>query len=304
MKVFKTERIIHFKTKNLPKTKSPKNSSNSEINKINKKEEIVQYQFLKKKITHFREEKPDFVHCENKKMLLKEGRWTLEEHIKFIKAIDNFGINWKKIAKIIPTRTANQIRSHSQKFFKKLKKCKDATLGIDFSSDNINNINDIINYIKSINKDYDIVKILLYLSEKYFVENRNKKGIKKKNINIDNFLYKNVNENYVGNSDIFYININKEDINDKKDIAHQQIINNNFNITRTNNILINNINFFNNYNSLDILNQNYFNYYNTSRYINNMPSPNTFFYILDVLNNYCINNAYINLLLNNILSNH
>lgn len=57
----------------------------------------------------------------------EKGRWTQEEHQLFVKGmlfwnlgIEEFGKNWKKIGQIVPTRTGAQIRSHAQKYFKKL----------------------------------------------------------------------------------------------------------------------------------------------------------------------------------------
>lgn len=54
------------------------------------------------------------------------GRWTREEHDKFILGslcpdvgIQLYGKNWKKIEELIVTRTGAQIRSHAQKFFMK-----------------------------------------------------------------------------------------------------------------------------------------------------------------------------------------
>ena len=48
------------------------------------------------------------------------GRWTTEEHDEFLKYLDIYGREWKKVAERITTRTAAQIRSHAQKYFKKL----------------------------------------------------------------------------------------------------------------------------------------------------------------------------------------
>ena len=46
----------------------------------------------------------------------------------------------------------------------------DTELGIDFTSENINNINDMISHIKSVNKDYNIITVFLYLSEQSYQE--------------------------------------------------------------------------------------------------------------------------------------
>ena len=45
------------------------------------------------------------------------GRWTKEEHSKFVKAICQFGNEWKKVQQFIPSRSSTQARSHAQKFF-------------------------------------------------------------------------------------------------------------------------------------------------------------------------------------------
>ena len=52
----------------------------------------------------------------------KGGKWSKEEHQKFIEGLFIFGNQWKKMQKYIETRTAIQVRSHSQKFMMKLKK--------------------------------------------------------------------------------------------------------------------------------------------------------------------------------------
>lgn len=45
------------------------------------------------------------------------GRWSSEEHSKFLKALELYGKNWKKIKEYIHTRSTSQIRSHAQKYF-------------------------------------------------------------------------------------------------------------------------------------------------------------------------------------------
>jgi SHAQKYF class myb-like DNA-binding protein len=49
------------------------------------------------------------------------GRWTKEEHNRFIEAIIKFGNDWKKVQKYVSTRTSTQARSHAQKFLLKLR---------------------------------------------------------------------------------------------------------------------------------------------------------------------------------------
>lgn len=50
------------------------------------------------------------------------GRWTEEEHQKFIDGILEYGNEWKKVQQIIKTRSSTQARSHAQKFFLRIKK--------------------------------------------------------------------------------------------------------------------------------------------------------------------------------------
>jgi len=50
------------------------------------------------------------------------GRWTKEEHHRFVEAIKAHGKNWKKVEESVATRSGAQIRSHAQKYFLKLEK--------------------------------------------------------------------------------------------------------------------------------------------------------------------------------------
>ena len=50
------------------------------------------------------------------------GRWATSEHLKFLGGCLQYGNNWKKVEAYVKTRTSTQIRSHAQKFLKKLEK--------------------------------------------------------------------------------------------------------------------------------------------------------------------------------------
>lgn len=52
------------------------------------------------------------------------GRWTAEEHRLFLQGLEQHGKGWKKIASLIKSRTVVQIRTHAQKYFQKLAKCR------------------------------------------------------------------------------------------------------------------------------------------------------------------------------------
>lgn len=49
-----------------------------------------------------------------------QGRWTDEEHQRFIDAIKKYGKDWVKVQQYIGTRSTAQTRSHAQKYFGKL----------------------------------------------------------------------------------------------------------------------------------------------------------------------------------------
>ena len=292
MKIFKTERISYFNTKFLPikfKTESDKILSKPEKSSMKKfichKKNLYPQHFLNNKVFHFNVDKYDSLGVKQEK-IQKEGRWTLKEHIQFLQALDKFGISWKKISDLIPSRTPNQIRSHSQKFYKRLKECKDTELGIDFTSRHINNVNDMIAHIKSVNKDYNIVTVFLYLSEKCYPDKNPKKPHEIDNININNILSENINIDNNSNNSDFNNNIKVSIIN-KEVVMNNKIISNNINNSPNNNIFINNINYFNVNNDLNSLIQFYLNNSNASDSINNnMSIQNIPFNTMDIISNY------------------
>ena len=50
------------------------------------------------------------------------GRWSEEEHKRFLEGILTYGNEWKKVQNVIKTRSSTQARSHAQKFFLRIKK--------------------------------------------------------------------------------------------------------------------------------------------------------------------------------------
>ena len=197
---------------------------------------------------------------------LNIGRWSYDEQIKFIDALSKYGTNWKQINKVINTRSLPQIRSHAQKFFNRLKLCKNEELGIDFTKNEIKNIKDMINHIKLINSNYDVNKILLYLS-KNIINNIEEKEYKtidnnhNNNIIIQKNTYEELNKEEKKNSVNGEIKIFPEIINNKIGLNNISLINS---INNYNNLNLLNLNYFNNAiianNYLKLINENYFQY--------------------------------------------
>ena len=50
------------------------------------------------------------------------GRWTKDEHQRFVEALKLYGKNWKQVEEHVGTRNGAQIRSHAQKFFNRLER--------------------------------------------------------------------------------------------------------------------------------------------------------------------------------------
>ena len=284
MKVWKTEKIIQFHpklakiAKNIDNNISISNSNKNSTNKINNpKQKLSPKLSTTKKTKLFKVETfEEYYSSENQTP--NSGRWTLKEHILFLQALDKYGVKWKKFQKMIKTRTANQIRSHCQKFFKRLKHCKDAELGIDFTSDNINNMNDVINHIKSVNKNKDVVNVLLYISGKYpsnFFSRRS--TIIEKAVNVNNLFeddIKSNTDNEINSNKFLQINQANKLFEETK--KQRQLINN---ILDNNNPFKQNKNFFN------------YNIYNSINYYRNNSI------IMNFVNN--INNSNILLSSNN-----
>ena len=86
------------------------------------------------------------------------GRWTKQERIKFSYALWQFGTNWKKIMKYVSSRNNEQLRSHAQKFLKKLKANESlAKKGLNFKNLNWENS---IKYLKEKLSNEELFNIL------------------------------------------------------------------------------------------------------------------------------------------------
>ena len=240
--------------------------------------------FLCKKISYIKvENKEKITHkhiYENE--ISNKGRWTKEEHEKFLRGIAMYGTKWKKIKYLIKTRKLNQIRSHAQKFCLRMKSCKDETLGIDFTLDSIKSIKDMIDQIKSINNKCDIFSVFKNLDfNNTFIKHQKKHTISQK-------CYDNNKEN-INNK----LLINEENKKIDNNYVNNLIINQNEQIKEYENILQN-----------ISLNQHLINCFNSINYNNNYPIINNLLLNNNINNNNNIFiNQYNNININDLISN-
>lgn len=104
------------------RSKAEKNILNGSTKFLDIKKDLTK----QKKEKKIKNQKDENLKKLNKKLKLKStdfnnGRWTQEEHKKFIESIIKFGNEWRKVEKHIGTRSSTQARSHAQKFFEKMK---------------------------------------------------------------------------------------------------------------------------------------------------------------------------------------
>ena len=284
-----------IKTRN---NKEKTNTNNSyyfqTIQENKERKEIITPKSLKpKKYNLFKVESYDD-YFENEFKCSKIGRWTLKEHIRYLQAIDRYGLNWKKIKKVIKTRTSNQIRSHNQKFLKKIKQCKDEDLGIDFTLDSIHNMKDVIKHIRLVNDEFDIVNVLLYMSEKCYTKNKpsNKLVEIEKELNINNLFNDDINAENVNIKN----NMNDDEKEKNNRINEEMIVKG---VTPNNHLLTSNIIFINNY--IEIL---MFNYLNNAIITNIIGNINNNAFIYNNFQNLYSNDIQKDLMIEKSLVNH
>ncbi len=162
-----------------------KKSLFSVTNVTNTPKSIKENLFQKK----IRERKPKIKKKEQEEQIDKnDGRWSQEEHLKFLKGVVIYGKNWKKIQSLIGTRTSTQARSHAQKYFYKLKNYKNDLLGLDFTKDSVANLVDMVNQIKSDDKEF-VIRLMNSININEGNDNLNdKKFLLKKNKPLKNVI--------------------------------------------------------------------------------------------------------------------
>ena len=146
------------------------------------------------------------------------GRWTEEEHQKFIDGILQYGNEWKKVQQVIRTRSSTQARSHAQKFFLKIKKIiqnnnvnyNDKEKIVEIIANNIySNINEKRNSLTKVQKE----KLLnvIFSNIKYDEKNTEYNNDENEEIGLeeDNLGYEKPKEK---NSDLLSKNFNEDEI--------------------------------------------------------------------------------------------
>ena len=140
------------------------------------------------------------------------GRWKYDEHQRFIDAIIKYGNNWRQVQKYVGTRSSTQTRSHSQKFFEKLKRSKIFNEEkYDFSKNSLKILHDIMKNLSD--NEYNLILKALHSlsSEKNSDSDKVKSNFEMKNDGFNlNDIDKENNNNYDGNC---FINYNNEENN-------------------------------------------------------------------------------------------
>jgi SHAQKYF class myb-like DNA-binding protein len=178
------------------------------------------------------------------------GRWTEEEHKKFVEGILKYGNEWKKVQNVIKTRSSTQARSHAQKFFLRIKKDlnlysqmnknislnseqnnSDDNFSIKYFFEILNeNDNNKINMKNNKLSEQQKEKLLNFVSK--FSNNNSNKENDKNNIFLNNgdSIKKGINKKKVLKQIIFDIKKDcsiRNDINSKKKIDNIELICNN-----------------------------------------------------------------------------
>ena len=167
-------------------------SSFFENNKPNNNPKFVITQIEPQNSNLGKKKNRELISVSAKEPISSNGRWSKEEHDKFIEGIIKFGNDWKKVQNYVSTRSSTQARSHAQKFLLKLRnneylKKNNIDLSLSWSK--------VIQLIKKSFPDDIIYKILNDTS--YHKGKIKKKFVKKKKLiktDITNINNNNENE--------------------------------------------------------------------------------------------------------------
>ena len=211
------------------------------VSKTITNEKEIKNDFLKKKIKfqiynmNESSNQPKIIFL-TKRIIRDGGRWSKIEKLKFLEGLYKFGFDWKKINKNISSRSGIQVRSHAQKFLLGLRKFKDDSLGIDFTTNIYEDREKLLNKIREIINNNEKENMLMVLTNKLSKKNLlNERGNHKDDLN-------NSNHDIIYNNDFSEIKEEKSEIDVEKKINCKILDNNIF----VHNLNLNcNINVFN-----------------------------------------------------------
>ena len=218
-------------------------SHNKNANKICKKKKLFQT--------------CNYSYFDNSIKNTNEGKWSSEEHIKFIESFVNYGKKWATIQKCVGTRSSSQVRSHAQKFFIRLKRLNTDKYSFNLRNNNIKSLSDVINIIAinnksgKNNKEY-LIDTLIALSDlnrgnkakksferkkdNLILEIKQEEAVNDKISKIDDKILNKINSNnsksnfcdFISDNDLISDEDEEEDIiPDKKSYLEERYINNN-----------------------------------------------------------------------------
>ena len=238
-----------------PSLKNNISQANSCFNQIKEtKEKEIKNGYLKKKKfaiynmnESFKQSKKIFL---TKRKIKDGGRWSKIEKLKFVEAFYKFGFDWKKINESVSSRTRVQIISHAQKFLLGLRKLKDDSLGIDFTTNIYDGREKLLNKFREIINNNEKGNMLMVLTHKLCKKNLPRERLNHK----DN--WNNLNDNHK----IIYNNF---DFSESKEEKLKILGEKNFN----NNILDNDIFVYKS--NLNSNNSDFNDYIDSNTFINN-----------------------------------
>ena len=94
-----------------------------------------------------------------KEGVFNTGRWSGDEHQRFIEALLKYGNEWKSVQRHVGTRSSTQARSHAQKFFVKIGKTEISNLQLDFENNSLRSLNILANNLDA-NELSNAIKVL------------------------------------------------------------------------------------------------------------------------------------------------
>ena len=164
------------------------------------------------------------------------GRWTNDEHQKFIEGILKYGNEWKRVQSVIKTRSSTQARSHAQKFFLRMKKeispkiLADSDLLIQYiinstfkNKNNITLTNDQKERLFSVIRSNLKSEETQIKSKSTSLNNNNHYNIKEKEVFSENHVneeeYDNLGYNKINNSNIMSKKMSISDVGEKRKIT-------------------------------------------------------------------------------------